>query len=123
MTNSKMSLNHQDWQTVVLNKKKDTNIEVTNYDKTRGVTVSSVANKPAWKLEQQVDSDVGKPLNFVSTSDANKIIQGRVAMKLSQKDLATRLNMQLKVIQDIESRKAVENKAVLSKIKRFLHVE
>jgi ribosome-binding protein aMBF1 (putative translation factor) len=117
-------MSHQDWEPVVFKKK---NTEVQKEAQRRqsaqaaSATVSKTANKPAWKIEKQVDGD-GPPVTYVSKDDANKIVQGRVAMKLSQKDLAQRLNMQFKDIQDIENGKAVENKAVLSKIKRFLHI-
>jgi ribosome-binding protein aMBF1 (putative translation factor) len=43
-------------------------------------------------------------------------------MKLTQKDLACKLNMQIKDIQDIESGKALENKMVLSKIRKMLNL-
>lgn len=114
-----MSLAHQDWTTVVLKPKK-TPTETQPVCKQGTCSISAATNKPAWKIEQQVDGDSGKPINFVSREDAKLIVSGRVAKKLSQKDLAARLNMQLKDLQDIESCKAVENKAVISKIKRFL---
>lgn len=117
-------LHHQDWETVTL-KKKLPEAEKTIVHKTdagQHATVSSTTNKPAWKIEQQVDGESGKPIVYVSRFDAQQIIGGRVAKKMTQKDLANRLNMQLKDIQDIESCKAVENKAILAKIKRFLGV-
>jgi len=112
---------HQDWNTVVL-KKKLAQPEKALVNKTSHATVSSATNKPAWKIEQQVDGESGKPIVYVSREDAQKIIGGRVGKKMTQKDLANRLNMQVKDIQDIETCKAVENKAVLAKIKRFLQV-
>jgi ribosome-binding protein aMBF1 (putative translation factor) len=44
----------------------------------------------------------------------------RVAAKLSQSDLATNVRMKPKYIQDIEACKALQNKADLAAIKRFL---
>jgi len=75
-----------------------------------------------WKIEQQVDGDNGKPLQYISKADSQLIIQGRIAMKLTQKDLACKLNMQIKDIQDIESGKSLENKMVLSKIRKCLNL-
>jgi ribosome-binding protein aMBF1 (putative translation factor) len=112
---------HQDWETVVLRKSKPVQKETVNKNDAK-ITVSQIVNKPAWKIEQQVDGDSGKPLQFVSKEDARKIVDGRVGLKLSQKDLACKLNMPLKDIQDIESCKAVENKLVLAKIKRALNI-
>jgi ribosome-binding protein aMBF1 (putative translation factor) len=113
---------HQDWSPVVIGKTKGDNVKKDTARKQVISTTSSATNKPAWKIEQQVDSDVGKPIKYVSKEDSNKIIKARVTLKLSQKDLAQRLNMQVKEIHEVESGKAVENKAILSKIKRFLKI-
>ena len=115
-------MEHQDWNTVVFNKKKPMQKETTHKKSVHHSTVSSIANKPAWKIEQQIDNCEGKPIQYVTREDARKIIDGRVAMKLSQKDLANRLNMSVKEIQEIEACKSVENKAKLSKIKRILNI-
>lgn len=114
---------HQDWETIVLrntNANKHSSSQKTSRPQT--ATLSSVTNKSAWKVEQQVDSTTGKPLTYVSKEDAQKIINGRISLKLTQKDLAVRVNMQLKDIADIETCKAIENKAILSKIKRSLNI-
>ena len=115
-------IEHQDWETVFIrNKKKaENNDERKKQFGNIGPTMSAVTNKPAWKIEKQIED--GKTVSQVSKDDSQKILQGRLAMKLTQKELAQRLNMQFKDIQEIETGKAIENKAVLSKIKRYLHV-
>jgi ribosome-binding protein aMBF1 (putative translation factor) len=119
-------MHHQDWETVYFTKKKTKNDlpkEAVPKASITNATTSSVTAKPAWKIEQQVDNTDGSPpLNFVSTDTARSIVNGRVAAKLTQKQLAQRLNMQEKDIKDIEGGKAVENKAVLAKIKRVLNI-
>lgn len=114
------SYSHQDWNTVIFKKTQPKETKVLA--KTNASTVSYSA-KPAWKVEQQVDSDTGKPINFVSKTDADFIVKARVNAKLTQKQLAQRLNMQEKEIKDIETCKAVENKATLAKIKRVLNIQ
>lgn len=124
--------NHQDWSTVVLKKpqkaalaeeKQKSAVPVQHANQAKNSVAHSASSKPAWKIEQQVDDETNKsPLDFVTSEVAKKIIQGRINMKLSQKDLANRLNMQEREIKDIETCKAVENKAILSKIKRFLNI-
>jgi len=125
-------VNTQDWTTVVFRKPKPVaqvtqpksqqpNAKVNN--QTHNSLIHSASSKPAWKIEKQVDDDTSKaPLNYVSTQDAKIIIQARVAAKLSQKELATRLNLQEREIKDIEACKAVENKALLARIKKFLNL-
>lgn len=109
---------HQDWTTVVLNKK---GAAAQKQTVARGSgqtqTVSSTTNKPAWKIEQQVDSDTGKPIKYVSKQDADALKNMRIALKLTQGELATKLNMKVKDIQDIETAKAIENKSILASMK------
>ena len=112
---------HQDWKEIVF-KKASSKLSIKPSRFSKPETPSSSSSKPAWKIERDVDGESGKPLNFVNRDDAQRIITGRVIKKLGQKDLAMNLNMPLKEIQEIESCKAVENKQVLSRIKRFLGV-
>jgi ribosome-binding protein aMBF1 (putative translation factor) len=111
-------MDHQDWTTVVLRPKKSLPPPST----TRKATTLTPSQKPAWKIEQQVDADGGKPLTMVSSETAKAIVGGRVARKLTRQQLATRLNLQEREIADIETCKAVENKALIAKIKRFLQI-
>jgi ribosome-binding protein aMBF1 (putative translation factor) len=115
-------MEHQDWNVITFKKKQIPQKEIQNKSNIITATTSTTTNKPAWKIEQQVDGDNGKPIQYVSKNDAQLIIQGRIAMKLTQKDLACKLNMQPKEIQDIESGKAIENKMILSKIRRILGI-
>ena len=111
---------HQDWNQVVFKKPK---VELHDKALKTPETVSKTSSKPAWKIEKQVDSEEGKPITYVTKLDADLIIKGRIEAKLTQKQLAQRLNMQEKDIKDIETCKAVENKAILSKIKRMLNIK
>jgi ribosome-binding protein aMBF1 (putative translation factor) len=113
---------HQDWTPVILKKKPEQQKVVVQKHVKEAASVSATSNKPMWKIEQQVDSDVGKPIIYVSKDLSKKILAARVAAKLSQKDLAQKLNMQMKDVQDIESGKAIENKLILGKIKRCLNI-
>lgn len=110
-------MHHQDWETIILNKPTSSTVA-----KTTPPATLTASQKPAWKVEKQVDADTGKPLTYVDPSTAKSIVSGRVARKLSQKDLARRLNVSEKEIKDIESGKALENKALLSKIRRELGI-
>lgn len=83
-------------------------------------TMSTTSSKPAWKIEKMVDGETGKPLVFTSREDAQRIVAGRVSMRLSQKDLAIRLNMQLKDLQEIETCRAVDNRNTIDRILRYL---
>ena len=53
---------------------------------------------------------------------ANQIAQARTAKKMTQKELATKLNMPVKVVQQYESGKAVPNGAIINKLNRALSI-
>jgi ribosome-binding protein aMBF1 (putative translation factor) len=106
----------QDWNQVVFHKNKPR----PNVD--RPSTMSEATGKPVWKVEKAIENGEN-PIKYVSNDDAKKIIQGRVAAKLTQKQLAMKVNMQEKDIKEIESSKAVENKQVLSRIFRVLGIQ
>ena len=118
---------HQDWKQVVFKKTQlqedSTSRRLKKTLQSHAATASTTSSKPAWKIEQEIDSDLTKkPLERVSKTDAQRIILGRCAMKLKQQDLATKLNMKVQELREIENCTAVENKTVLSRIKRFLNV-
>lgn len=111
---------HQDWKEVIMKRPKS---ETATVAVAKGPpATTAVGGKPAWKVEQQVDSDNGKPLNYVGTDTARSIVGGRTAAKLTQKQLAQRLNVPEKDIKDIEAGKALENRALLARIKRALNM-
>ena len=86
-------MQHQDWQEVVF--KKTVGKGTTTARSASVETASSVSSKPAWKIEMDVDSETSKrPLELVNREDAQRIVRGRCDKKLTQKDLATKLNMQ-----------------------------
>lgn len=115
-------MNNQDWETVVINKTKPKQT-ITTERKTQQQATLTSSQKPAWKIEKMVDSEEGKPIALVSSDTARAIVGGRIAAKLTQKQLAQQLNIPEKEIKDIESGKALENKLLLSKIKRRLNIE
>lgn len=125
---------HQDWQPVVFKKKPVPVREVVPKTASTATNIGQRAHVnnavhsshntdiPAWKIEKQVDGDLGPAVKYVSKEMAQAIIKGRVAMKLNQAQLAQKLSIPEKDIKDIETGKAVENKALLGKIKRFLNI-
>ena len=90
----------------------------------KAVTMSTSSSLPAWKIEQMVDGDASKkPILLTSKEDARRIVDARVANKLSQKELATKLAMPLPLLKDIEAGKAVENRNHLIKIFKFFNLK
>jgi ribosome-binding protein aMBF1 (putative translation factor) len=106
-------LDHQDWKTVVLrSKKKDT--EKNKVPRKSGTRLQ--------KFEKMADNDELKHKK-VDQAMKTKVQQGRLALKLTQKQLAQRCNVQEQVIKDIESGKANYNPRDMNKIKRVLNIK
>ena len=72
------------------------------------------------RLDQATEATVNKTY---APEDRRKIIEARVAMGWTQKDLAMRCNMPLNQIALIEGGRAVYSGPVLGKIKRVLNVQ
>ena len=115
------SLSHQDWTPVIVSGK------------------NPIATRPA-KVEiqergqQQVRQEVAQQMaklneteNFhvqrVPIALSQEIIRARCAMKLSQKELAYRMNLQTSIISTYENGTAIPNHQILQKIARTLQVQ
>ena len=100
----------QDWKPLVLTK---SSASVAN---TKFVQPSEHVVK-ASKLDQATEPDVidKMPRNIVM-----QLIAARIAKKLSQKQLATKLNIPSKTIQDIESHKHAKDMNLAQRIARDL---
>lgn len=111
---------HQDWDVVTL-RAKVAERPPSAYQH-QSATQSTTSSKPAWKIEKQVDDETSKKaIEYTSREDAKSIVDRRMALRLSQRDLAMRVNVDVKEIQAIESCRAVENRNLLAKIRRVLH--
>ncbi|KAG8891100.1 multiprotein-bridging factor 1 [Tulasnella sp. 332] len=63
------------------------------------------------------------PPSKVAPSVGKAIMAGRMELKLTQKDVAVKINEKTNVIQDYESGKAIPNAQVLGKLERILGVK
>ena len=123
-----MSLTHQDWTPVVIRNAKlaaakapkDTVVRDRGHDQRSGLrklesdtTVSATEEAPPAAKLPRLDATMRQTM-----------IQARIAQKLSQSDLAKRLNMRPQIINELESGKAIaENeKSVLQKLQKVLGV-
>jgi putative transcription factor len=124
----------QDWDTVVIRKKKPTSASLkdesaVNAARRAGVGVETVkkserggpvqtsSGKAAHKLDAETEDFHHEK---VSTELKKQIIQARTAKKLTQAQLAQLINEKPQIIQDYESGKAIPNPQVLSKLSRVL---
>lgn len=113
-------LDHQDWKNIIVRTKHKG--LPTDEKKTKVVkNKSSEKNKVDIKLEKKVDEGDMKH-KIVSLKLRQEIQKRRTSQNLTQKDLATRINLPVTIINEIESGKAIYNHQHMNKIKRFLKI-
>lgn len=100
-----MSRVFQDWEPVVLTKKPDI----------KNKTLYNIINTKKNENEITVPKIIGKEYGL-------KVQQHRNAKKLTQKELATKLNILFEQIRDIENGTAVKNGILITKINRYLQI-
>ena len=129
-----MQNNFQDWKEVTWNKtgekkKDETNNEYMNRLKRTGSIVSSVNKNSNNKQSEVVDSSKLRKIEKeeetfiipkVSLSMGKKISQLRCEKKITQKELAFQLSLNVKIIQDYEASKAIPNPNIINKLEKIL---
>jgi len=107
---------HQDWKTIVVktNKKKDEN-------KKPSKKLDNTTQK-LMKVERKADNDELKHDLYTKEFRIAMVNKRTKTLNMTQKQLATRLNMPEKTIKDIESGKAIYNAGHYNKIKRVLKI-
>ncbi|AGE56038.1 multiprotein-bridging factor [Acanthocystis turfacea Chlorella virus MO0605SPH] len=115
-------MDHQDWDTVIIKKKVNVSGRVTAEEIRKGAfeTVKKTNTGPNMaKIERDTEDAAPKT---VSTKLAQAIISARTAKKMTRDQLAVKINEKPKVIELYETKKAVPDPAVLSKMSRALGV-
>ena len=105
------TLDHQDWKTIIIKKPKE---NVKNSKK-------KVNNDSQNKISVEKKAEEGDLKQKKITLELRQdIMKARTAKSLTQKQLASSINLPLQIISDIESGKALYNPQHISKIKRYL---
>ena len=110
-------LDHQDWKQVIIKKKDSKNTGTNTNTKTKKL---SDKQQTDIKLLKQVENDELKHKK-VPPEVRKQIQQKRGALKWTQKQLAQKCNLQVSIINDIETGKATYNPQHITKIKRALN--
>ena len=110
-------LEHQDWKPIIIKK---TDSKTTNSNTISNTTKKlSVKQQTDIKLLKQADNDELKHKK-VPPEVRKQIQQKRGALKWTQKQLAQKVNLQVSIINDIETGKATYNPQHITKIKRII---
>ncbi|KAL6221132.1 hypothetical protein ACLB2K_008884 [Fragaria x ananassa] len=127
----------QDWEPVVIHKSRPKpqdlrKPKVVNHALRSGVPVQTIKksdaghNKkaaPAVSVKKLDEAAEPAVLDRVSADVRHAIQKARLEKKMSQAELAKRINELPKVVQEYENGKAVPNQAVLAKMERVLEVK
>jgi len=104
-------MDHQDWDTFIINNKSKSKV---NEDGSKKEFVKSKEHK----FEEQIEE--GKMSHKRMDAAYGKELQKkRLSRGMTQKDLANKINVPFKLINDIESGKAKHNGPVMNKLNRL----
>jgi len=107
-------MEHQDWDSIILNNKSTK--PKLNED---GTKKKEFVKSTGTKLEEKVEEGIltHKKMDLSFGKDLQKF---RLSRGFTQKDLATKLNIPVKDINEIEAGKAKHNGPLMGKIKRIM---
>jgi ribosome-binding protein aMBF1 (putative translation factor) len=98
-------MNDQDWETIFMTKTKEK------------------PPQPQTGPKPPVDTHQAEPLPKVTVELKTAIQQARLAKKLSQKDLAQKINVPISIIIDYEKGTAIPNNSFIAKLEKTLEVK
>lgn len=116
MSNERI-FDHQDWKTLVIRKSNKKEDENKNPSKKIDDTTQKLM-----KVERKADNDILKHDVYTKEFRLAMVEKRTKTLNMTQKQLATRLNMQEKTIKDIECGKAIYNASHYNHIKRVLKI-
>ena len=108
----------QDWSPMVLSKSGQQR-RAENTEQQRNMSKQSSSDANAKKLDKATEA--GK-IEMLPRGISAQLLAGRVAKKMSQKDLATQLNIPVKTIQEIETHKYKRDMALAQRMAKKLGI-
>ena len=108
------TLDHQDWKTIIIKKPKE---NVKNSKK----KINNDSQKIISVEKKAEDGDLKK--KKITLELRQDIMKARTAKSLTQKQLASSINLPLQIISDIESGKAIYNARHINKIQSHLKIK
>jgi len=111
-----MNTIYQDWVPVVLKK----NIKKNNSQSSSCNNNNPISSTKIYNDDNQDPEIIPKT---VSLNYGKKMQQARNQLKLTQKDLALKLNITVDIIKKYESGEGIKNSNIITKINRFLNIQ
>lgn len=109
-------MNHQDWEVRILKK----NASQLKKDKQKKDKSKSVHNETARKLCKLDEATESQKVEKVSHSLKTQIMKARNEKKMTQKEFAQKLGVNVKVVQSYENGTAIPDNKILNKMRTVL---
>ena len=113
-------MEHQDWKPVGWNKPKPTSATEA---KRRGYSTQVKPKSQFDAIKSKVDKTEIGNLKKVTKAQATAIMNGRIAKKMNQKQLATTMNVKLDVVKQYEMGKAIIDHKIMNTFRRVLGIK
>jgi len=120
---SNIQITDQDWEPLILRRKQQKTKQDKQKAERNGNTEIKTknTNKGENDLMRKLDQDMDNlKVETVNKSISKTIMETRSALKMKQKDLANKINVQPQVIQQYENGKATPDIKLLQKLERVL---
>lgn len=112
-------MDHQDFRVITIGSKDKKKSYLNREIVKRKVSNSNnIYNVNASKLENSDEMQI----KYVEKDIVKKIIQARTLLKISQQDLANKLNVRKSVVTELESGKMLKNNQFISRVKKILRI-
>lgn len=112
-------MSHQDWETITLTKKTNNSSQ-----QTQNTIKKPPANIHAIKVEQLADQgETRLEKKMIDTKVVSAIIKKRSELKLTQNELAVKINVSPNIIKSLEQNKEQHNPGLLTKIQKVLGIK
>ena len=113
-------MDHQNWDTIYVHlDKKKQNADKQNTDKQDTRKQNTINSNKERKLDKKIEEGAMSHQK-VSGNFGNQLQSYRLEHKLTQKDLANKINQPVKIITDIENGSAKHNPQIINKLKRLM---
>jgi ribosome-binding protein aMBF1 (putative translation factor) len=112
-------MSHQDWDTVTFNKKASASTQPTSNGPKK-----PPANIQAIKVEQLADQgETRLEMKMIDSKAVSAVIKKRCELKLSQNELAVKINVSPNIIKSLEQNKEQHNPGLLTKLQKVLGIK
>ena len=114
-------MSHQDWTPVIFTKTQKKTAVEKRMATSRGQTKIVSKRKDTSKIHKIENETENLKHDTISVHFGKALMQARMSAKMTQKDLAQKLNVKSSIIQNYEKAKGIPNQRLIQKLEKALH--